>query len=76
MDVAVILVSAGPRWRLARCLMARREGEGEGMRGGVVHGLKKFSQESNAIVDGIDNFAESLIQNHFFDAIWMRLLVG
>ena len=67
-DIAVILVSAGPRWRMARCLMARREGGGMAMRGGVVHGLKKFSEETNAILQGLDNFAESLIQNTFFGA--------
>lgn len=54
------LVSAGPRWRFARCLESQREGH-ETQHGGVVYALRSFSKETDLILDGGDNFVESMI---------------
>ena len=44
-SVAIVLTSASPRWRMARALEAERS---EG-RGGIVHGLKSFSEETQSL---------------------------
>ena len=56
-----MLVSAAPRWRMARCLSSAREGEGGGMRGGIAQAVNRPTSETCAIVSGEDNFAEPLI---------------
>ena len=61
--MAVILLSASPRWRMARALESERIDK-EGIQGGgVVRGIASFNNETQALVCGEDNFAESLILN-------------
>ena len=57
------MVSGGHRWRLARCLDAGREEGDFGSRRGIVRGLKRFIEETEATAYGCDNFTESLIGN-------------
>ena len=48
---------------MARALESEREIVGGSSRGGIVHGLRVFSEETSLILNGEDNFAESLIEN-------------
>ena len=61
LSVSVAVISAAPRWRFARCLEIERDGVEEPQFGGIVKALKSFSLETDAIIGGKDNFAESLI---------------
>ena len=59
-SVAVAVISAAPRWRFARCLEIERDGD-ETKYGGIVRALESFPLETDAIIQGEDNFAEPLI---------------
>ena len=61
--MAVILLSASPRWRMERALESERIDQDGKQGGGIVRGMVSFSTETQALVSGVDNFAEALLLN-------------
>ena len=61
--MAVILLSASPRWRMARALESERIDQDGKQGGGIVWGMVSFSTETQALVSGVGNFAEALLLN-------------
>ena len=62
LSVSVALVSAWSRWRFPRCLETQREGH-ETQHGGIAYALRSFSEETDIVLAGCANFAESMIGN-------------
>ena len=48
----VAYVSSIPRWHFARCLNSARGSDPSLPRGGIVHGMKRFSEDSDKILSG------------------------
>ena len=61
--MAVILISASPRWRMARASESERIAETGKQAGGIARGICSFNSEAQSLVSGTDNFAEALIAN-------------
>ena len=50
-----------PRWRYARCLNSDRVDSGDFPRGGVVHALTRFNEESDRILKGENVLANRIL---------------
>ena len=61
--MAVILLSASPRWRMARALESERIDKDGKHGGGIARGIVSLNTETQALVSGEDNFAEALVLN-------------